>query len=77
MRLLNGKAVVTPLSGDSSQPKPAVAESTQTSPNRTVVHQTYNIYVKEFTNAQDARTTTQELAKLQRQTDFGKGVIPV
>lgn len=77
LRLLNGKAVVTPLSGDSSQPKPAVAESTQTAPNRTVVHQTYNIYVKEFASPQDARTTSQELAKLQKQTDFGKGVIPV
>ena len=77
LRLLNGKAVVTPLSDNSSQPKPAVAESTQTVPNRTVVHQTYNIYVKEFTSPQDARTTSQELAKLQKQTDFGKGVIPV
>lgn len=77
LRLLNGKAVVTPLSGDSSQPKPAVAESTQNAPQRTTVHQTYNIYVKEFASAQDARTTSQELAKLQRQTDFGKGVIPV
>jgi phage-related protein len=77
LRLLNGKAVVTPLSGDSSQPKPAVAESTQTSPNRTVVHQTFNIYPKTFSTPQDARTTSQELAKLQRQTDFGKGVIPV
>ena len=77
LRLLNGKAVVTPLSDNSSQPKPAVAESTQTAPNRTVVHQTYNIYVKEFASPQDARTTSQELAKLQKQTDFGKGVIPV
>lgn len=77
LQLLNGKAVVTPLSGDSSQPKSAVAESTQTAPNRTVVHQTYNIYVKEFASPQDARTTSQELAKLQKQTDYGKGVIPV
>jgi phage-related protein len=77
LRLLNGKAVVTPLSGDSSQPKPAVAESTQTSPNRTVVHQTFNIYPKTFSTPQDARSTSKELAKLQRQTDFGKGVIPV
>lgn len=77
LQLLNGKAVVTPLSDNSSQPKPAVAESTQTAPNRTVVHQTYNIYVKEFASPQDARATSQELAKLQKQTDFGKGVIPV
>ena len=77
LQLLNGKAVVTPLGGGNSQAKPAVAESTQTAPNRTVVHQTYNIYVKEFASPQDARTTSQELAKLQKQTDFGKGVIPV
>lgn len=77
LQLLNGKAVVTPLGGGSSQPKPPVAESTQTVPNRTVVHQTYNIYVKEFASSQDARTTSQELAKLQKQTNFGKGVIPV
>ena len=77
LQLLNGKAVVTPLGGGGTQPKPAAASSTQTVPNRTVVHQTYNIYVKEFTTAQDARKTSQEMARLQRQTDFGKGVIPV
>lgn len=77
LRLLNGKAVVTPLGGGGSQPKPTVAESTQTAPNRTVVHQTYNIYVKEFASPQDARTTSQELAKLQRQTEFGKGIVTV
>ena len=77
LQLLNGKAVVTPLGGGGSQPKPAAAENAQTVPNRTVVHQTYNIYVKEFTTAQDARKTSQEMARLQRQTDFGKGVIPV
>lgn len=77
LQLLNGKAVVTPFGGGGSQPKPTVAENAQTAPNRTVVHQTYNIYVKEFASPQDARTTSQELARLQRQTDFGKGVIPV
>lgn len=77
LRLLNGKAVVTPIGSGDAQPKPTVAESTQTAPNRTVVHQTYNIYVKEFASPQDARTTSQELAKLQKQTNFGKGVIPV
>ena len=77
LRLLNGKAVVTPLGGGGSQPKPTVTESTQTVPNRTVVHQTYNIYVKEFASPQDARTTSQELAKLQRQTEFGKGIVTV
>ena len=72
LQLLNGKAVVTPLT---NTPKSEVAaESTQIAPQRTVVHQTYNIYVKEFANSQDARTTSQELAKLQRQTDFGKGL---
>lgn len=77
LRLLNGKAVVTPLGDGNSQAKSTVTESTQTAPNRTVVHQTYNIYVKEFASPQDARTTSQELAKLQKQTNFGKGVIPV
>lgn len=74
LRLLNGKAVVTPFGGGGSQPKPTVAENAQTAPNRTVVHQTYNIYVKEFASPQDARTTSQELARLQRQTDFGRGL---
>lgn len=72
LQLLNGKAVVTPLT---NTPKSAAtSESPQIAPQRTVVHQTYNIYVKEFSNPQDARTTSQELAKLQRQTDFGKGL---
>lgn len=73
LRLLNGKAVVTPLSSSTQ----GAAQSAQNAAQRTTVHQTYNIYVKEFTSAQDARTTSQELAKLQRQTEFGKGVIPV
>lgn len=77
LQLLNGKAVVTPFGGGGSQPKPTVAENAQTAPNRTVVHQTYNIYVKEFASPQDARTTSQELARLQRQTDFGKGMVTV
>ena len=72
LQLLNGKAVVTPLT---NTPKSEVAtDSAQIAPQRTVVHQTYNIYVKEFASPQDARTTSQELAKLQRQTDFGKGL---
>lgn len=74
LRLLNGKAVVTPLSNSS---KPSVQSTAQTGENRTVVHQTFNIYPKTFSTPQDARTTSQELAKLQKQTDFGKGVIPV
>ena len=73
LRLLNGKAVVTPLSAGTQ----GNAQSAQNASQRTTVHQTYNIYVKEFTSAQDARTTSQELARLQRQTDYGKGVIPV
>lgn len=77
LQLLNGKAVVTPFGGGGSQPKPTAAENAQTAPNRTVVHQTYNIYVKEFASPQDARTTSQELARLQRQTDFGKGMVTV
>lgn len=73
LQLLNGKAVVTPLSAGTQ----SNTQSTQNASQRTTVHQTYNIYVKEFTSAQDARTTSQELARLQRQTDFGKGVVPV
>ena len=71
--MLNGKAVVTPLSAGTQ----GNAQSAQNASQRTTVHQTYNIYVKEFTSAQDARTTSQELARLQRQTDFGKGIVPV
>ncbi len=73
LQLLNGKAVVTPLSAGTQ----SNTQSAQNASQRTTVHQTYNIYVKEFTSAQDARTTSQELARLQRQTDFGKGVVPV
>lgn len=77
LQLLNGKAVVTPFGDGGSQSKPTAAENAQTAPNRTVVHQTYNIYVKEFASPQDARMTSQELARLQRQTDFGKGMVTV
>lgn len=75
LRLLNGKAVVTPLKNNSVQSD--TPQSAQAAPQRTTVHQTYNIYVKEFTTAQDARKTSQELAQLQRQTDYGKGLITV
>lgn len=71
LRLLNGKAVVTPITGNNaSQP----INTASTSGGRTTVNQTYNIYVKEFSSATDARTTSQELARLQRQTDFGRGL---
>ena len=71
LRLLNGKAVVTPISGNNaSQP----INTASTSGGRTTVNQTYNIYVKEFSSATDARTTSQELARLQRQTNFGRGL---
>lgn len=73
LQMLNGKAIVTPLSAGTQ----GNAQSAQNASQRTTVHQTYNIYVKEFTSAQDARTTSQELARLQRQTDFGKGIVPV
>lgn len=73
LRLLNGKAVVTPLNNAQSNS----AQSAQNATQRTTVHQTYNIYVKEFATAQDARKTSQELAQLQRQTDYGKGLITV
>ena len=75
LRLLNGKAVVTPLNNNSSQTD--TPQSAQAATQRTTVHQTYNIYVKEFATAQDARKTSQELAQLQRQTDYGKGLITV
>lgn len=74
LQLLNGKAVVTPLSNSS---KPSVQSTAQTGENRTVVHQTFNIYPKTFSTPQDARTTSQEFAKLQRQIDFGKGLAKV
>jgi hypothetical protein len=73
LRLLNGKAVVTPLNNVQAN----TPQSAQTAPQRTTVHQTYNIYVKEFATAQDARKTSQELAQLQRQTDYGKGLVTV
>ena len=73
LQMLNGKAVVTPLSAGTQ----GNAQSAQSASQRTTVHQTYNIYVKEFTSAQDARTTSQELARLQRQTDYGRGIVPV
>ena len=73
LRLLNGKAVVTPLSAGTQNN----AQSAQSASQRTTVHQTYNIYVKEFASPQDARTTSQELARLQRQTDYGRGIVPV
>lgn len=72
LQLLNGKAVVTPFNG-SAQP----VQTASTAGGRTTVHQTFNINVKEFTTSKDARTTSQELARLQRQTDFGKGMVTV
>lgn len=73
LQLLNGKAVVTPLNNAQTN----TPQSAQAAPQRTTVHQTYNIYVKEFAKAEDARKTSQELAQLQRQTDYGKGLITV
>ena len=75
LRLLNGKAVVTPLKNNNVQSD--TPQNAQAATQRTVVHQTYNIYVKEFAKAEDARKTSQELAQLQRQTDYGKGLITV
>ena len=72
LQLLNGKAVVTPFNG-SAQP----IQTASTAGGRTTVHQTFNINVKEFSTSKDARTTSQELARLQRQTDFGKGMVTV
>lgn len=73
LQLLNGKAVVTPFNGNA----PAMQTTASTAGNRTTVHQTFNINVKEFSTSKDARTTSQELARLQRQTDFGKGMVTV
>lgn len=72
IQLLNGKAKVTPLTGTA---KNTSVQSTAQTPRS--IYQTFNIYVKEFASAQDARTTSQELARLQRQGSFGKGLAPV
>ena len=71
IQMLNGKAKVTPLTQSARN---NAVNSTQDSAQRTTVHQTYNIYVKEFASPQDARTTSQELARLQKQTNFGRGL---
>ena len=70
LRLYNGKAIVTPLNGNTTSSTP-VSSSTTTS-NRVVNN--YNIYVKSFAKPEDARTTSQMLGKLQQQEDFGKGL---
>ena len=72
IQLLNGKAKVTPLTGTA---KNTSVQSTAQTPRS--IYQTFNVYVKEFVSAQDARTTSQELARLQRQGSFGKGLAPV
>ena len=72
IQLLNGKAKVTPLTGTA---KNTSVQSTAQTPRS--IYQTFNVYVKEFASAQDARTTSQELARLQRQGSFGKGLAPV
>ena len=70
LQLLNGKAVVTPFNGSAAAP----VSTASTTGSKTTVHQTFNVYVKEFASAIDARTTSQELARLQKQTDFGRGL---
>lgn len=71
IQLLNGKAKVTPLTGTAKN------TSVQSTAQPRSIYQTFNVYVKEFASAQDARTTSQELARLQRQGSFGKGLAPV
>lgn len=71
IQLLNGKAKVTPLTGTAKN------TSVQSTAQPRSIYQTFNVYVKEFSSAQDARTTSQELARLQRQGSFGKGLAPV
>ena len=71
IQLLNGKAKVTPLTGTAKN------MSVQSTAQPRSIYQTFNIYVKEFASAQDARTTSQELARLQRQGSFGKGLATV
>lgn len=66
LELMQGGVRVTPMSGSGQR-------SSAPSSAHTTIHQTYNIYVKEFASPQDARTTSQELARLQRSTDYGKG----
>lgn len=70
IQLLNGKAKVTPLTGTARNTSVQAGGS-----QRTTIHQTFNVIVKEFTKPQDARTTSHELAKLQRQTEFGMGLV--
>ena len=71
LRVMNGGVEVTPLT-DTVKNTPAESSS-YGGVNK--ILQTFNIYVKEFTTAADARNTSQELARLQRQTDFGKGLV--
>lgn len=70
IQLMNGKARVIPLT-QSARNTPVTAGA-GTAPNVTY-YDNYNIYVKSFASPQDARTTSQELARLQRSTDYGKG----
>lgn len=73
LRFLNGKAVVTPLNGATNTTITGNADTS--APRRTNIYQTYNINVKSFSSPQDARTTSEQLAQLQRQTDYGKGLV--
>lgn len=72
LQLLNGRAVVTPLSDQTAD-----VQATAQAAGRTTVHQTFIINVKEFSTPQDAQKTSEELARLQYQTTMGRGVTTV
>lgn len=72
IEIVNGGAKITPLTS-TARNTPVESTITGQVSGRTVVHQTFNINVKEFASPQDARTTSQELARLERQTAYGKG----
>ena len=72
LQLLNGRAVVTPLSDQTAD-----VQATAQAAGRTTVHQTFIINVKEFSTPQDAQKTSEELARLQYQTTMGRGVATV
>ena len=73
IQMMNGKARVIPLTASARNTPAAATGAGNSTPERVIYYITNNIYVKEFATAQDARKTSQELAKLQQSTGYGKG----
>lgn len=68
--MMGGKAVVTPLSNNANN---TPVETGTTNNNKVVYYQTYNVNVKSFATPEDAQNTAEELARLEKQINLGKG----